>query len=78
MCDDKLLEQMKSRQVRIEPVRCTCSIKCWCNHLSFRYPADQPWEECKSPAELLESYGDDMDKDDRNYLKSLSGRVFCR
>ena len=76
MSHAKLLDELRSRQVKPEPVRCTCSIKCWCNQLSFRFPADQPWEKCLSPAEMLEQYGNHMDKDDIKYLKTLLGREF--
>ena len=71
-----LLEQLRERQVKPKPIRCTCNVKCWCNQLSFRFPTNQSWEKCLSPAELLDQYSEHMDKDDIKYLTSLLGRDF--
>lgn len=77
MCNaDKLLKEMKHLQVKPKPVKCTCSVKCWCNQLSFKYPANQPWDSCLSPEEMLNQYQNQMDEDDIKYLKSLLGREF--
>lgn len=76
MCDAKLLEQLRTRQVKPQPVVCTCNTLCWCNDLSFRFPMDQPWEECRSPQQMLEEYGNEMNEADRKYLQSLIGREF--
>jgi hypothetical protein len=79
MCDrDELLNQLKDRQVSPGEVKCTCTHKCWCNQLSFRFPVEQQAEECMSPTEMLEQYGNLMDKDDVNYLKSLSSKTFIK
>ena len=71
-----LLRKLKPRQIKPTPVKCTCNSLCWCNELSFRFPMNQPWEECRSPAEMLEEYGAEMDEADRRFLKSLLGRPF--
>lgn len=77
MCDINLLNELKSRQVKLDELECKCSHKCWCNQLSFRFPLDQPpGDECMSPTEMLDKYGSQMDKDDIKYLKSLSHKTF--
>ena len=76
MCDYTLLEQLKNRQLKLKEVRCTCTQKCWCNDLSFRFPLDQTFDECMSPKEMLDEYRDQMDKEDIKYLKSLENRPF--
>lgn len=79
MCDAlKMLEQLKHMQLKPEPLYCTCSTNCWCNHISFRSPVEQAMEECMSPAELLEQYGDHMNGTDKKYLWFLTGREFIR
>ena len=74
----KTLNQLKDRQIKPDPVRCTCSLKCWCNQLSFRYPENQYSEQCLSPAELLDQYQNQMDNDDIKYLQSLINREFIK
>ncbi len=77
MCDrDELLKRLSPRQVSPGEVRCTCTVKCWCNQLSFRFPVDQGFDECMTPQEMLDHFRDEMDKDDINYLTSLASKKF--
>jgi len=75
VCDHKLLNKLKDRQIKPKAVKCTCTVKCWCNQLSFRAP-HQSYERCFSPKEMFEEYGSQMDKDDVAYLTSMLNREF--
>jgi hypothetical protein len=76
MCDDKLLCQMKSRQVKPKQLHCTQSSTCWCNDVSFRFPMEQIQDECMSPKQMLDGYSDQLSKSDKQLLTKLSGLEF--
>lgn len=77
MCDaENLLKQMKSHQVKPDPLVCTFSTSCWCSNVEFKAPIDPTLGECFSPSEMLEKWGDVMDEEDRRYLSSLVNREF--
>lgn len=77
MCDaTKILEYLRERQVKPEPLCCTASSNCWCNQLSYRFPLEQMYEICLSPKEMLEQAGHDMNSEDIKYLRSLIHKEF--
>ncbi|MFA5920085.1 MAG: hypothetical protein WC856_02190 [Methylococcaceae bacterium] len=75
MCNgDKLLGELKSRQVKPEPLRCTVNNSCWCMGMDTKLMHES--DVCISPAQILEQCGYHLPQKDVVYLNTLVGREF--
>lgn len=74
----KIYNELKPRQIKPEPLKCTVSAQCWCNRVKdFRYSSELEWDgECMSPADMLERFDAELSNRDKFYLQSLLHRVF--
>jgi hypothetical protein len=68
---DKLLEELKSRQLKPKALYCTGGSNCWCFKLQTMLPSHAGYDICLSPSELLEMYSAELTTADINYLKSI-------
>jgi hypothetical protein len=68
---DKLLEDLKPRQLRPKALYCTASNNCWCFKLETLLPSHADYDVCMTPKELLEMYSKELTSNDINYLKSI-------
>jgi hypothetical protein len=73
MCDFKLIQNMKQYQQGPSPLQCDPGPNCWCAQVSFRFPLTQIGD-CMTPKDMLETGGDDLTEDDKQYLNSLLTR----
>lgn len=77
MCSgDKMLTELRYRQVKPEPLFCTVDAKCWCMKVKTKLIHSTEHECCMSPSQMLTQTGIELPKEDRDYLKSLLGREF--
>jgi hypothetical protein len=68
---DKLLEELKTRQLRPKALVCTASSNCWCHKLETKLPHHEGYDVCLAPTQLLQLYEKQFTCKDINYLKSL-------
>ncbi len=73
---DKLLEELKPRQLRPGALYCTAGSNCWCFKLETWLPSHAGYDICMTPKELLEMYSSELTSNDINYLKSIESREF--
>jgi hypothetical protein len=68
---DKLLEELKPRQLRPSALYCTGNSNCWCFKLETLLPSHAGYDVCLTPSNLLEMYSVELTTKDINYLKSI-------
>ncbi len=74
MCSgDKILTELKGRQVKQKALRCTAQPGCWCFGLQTKIAHEQ--DDCLSPQNILD-LGMNLPQSDRAYLQGLVGREF--
>lgn len=77
MCSgDKILSEIKCRQVKQKPLKCLVSSKCWCMHVQTRF--EHNTDSCMSPKEMLKQTNVTITDSDKRYLESLKDREFIR
>ena len=73
---DKILTEIKCRQVKPTELRCTADDDCWCMRLKTKFTHPDDKEDCMSPQEMLNQTSVFMSDSDRVYLQGLLGREF--
>lgn len=77
MCSgDKILTEIKCRQVKPCPLFCTVDANCWCMRVQTRFVHHA--DDCMSPQEMLEQTSVKITDSDRRYLESLKDREFIK
>ena len=76
MCDDQLLQKLKTQRNKPKTLHCTQNTNCWCNDLSFRFPMNQVQDECMSPKQILMTFESELSIIDQKYLVGLSDLEF--
>jgi len=72
---DKLLEELRPRQVKPRALYCTTGSNCWCFNIVAELPLNNAgYDVCMTPKQILEEYSDKLTSKDINYLKSIESR----
>lgn len=77
MCSgDKLLNELRGRQVKPEPLCCQVNSSCWCMRVKTKFLHQDDQEDCMSPAQMLAQASVKLPQSDIDYLNSLLSREF--
>ncbi len=77
MCEGyRILEKLKTRQVKQKPLKCLINSECWCMRVQARFTHNS--DDCMTPVEMLEQTSVELSDNDRVYLQGLTQREFIR